>query len=181
MSMQLGIDVLLQDEKLKKKLLGKRIAFLGHSASVTKDLKSSLEALKSYGLDICLILSPQHGLHAVKQANMITSQDGSEESVPVVSLYSEKRRRIEAEHLKSFDVLLVDLQDVGCRVYTYISTLFYLLEDLKGKSIWILDRPNPSGRSIEGLILDLKFQSFVGVAPIPIRHGMTLGELCHLV
>ena len=97
---------------------------------------------------------------------------------PVFSLYSSKNRRLTPEMLAQFDTLIVDLQDVGCRVYTYLTTLFYILEDLEhtGKEIWILDRPNPVGRKIEGAILNPDFLSFVGAGPLPLRHGLTLGE-----
>ncbi|MDE0119744.1 MAG: DUF1343 domain-containing protein [Bdellovibrionales bacterium] len=97
---------------------------------------------------------------------------------PIFSLYSSKTRRLTKEMLSHFDVLIVDLQDVGCRVYTYLTTLFYVLEDCSsaGKEVWILDRPNPAGRKVEGSILNKKFISFVGAAPLPIRHGLTLAE-----
>ncbi len=98
--------------------------------------------------------------------------------IPIFSLYSDTTRRLTTDMLSYFDVLIVDLQDVGCRVYTYLSTLFYVMEDCHkaGKEVWILDRPNPVGRKVEGSILKKEFTSFVGVAPLPIRHGLTLGE-----
>ena len=97
---------------------------------------------------------------------------------PVFSLYSKKTRRLTQEMLSHFDVLIVDLQDVGCRVYTYLTTLFYALEDCgqANKEVWILDRPNPAGRKVEGSLLNENFFSFVGAAPLPIRHGLTLAE-----
>ncbi len=104
---------------------------------------------------------------------------GGRKSLPVFSLYSEKTRRLNTQMLSCFDALIMDLQDVGIRVYTYLTTLFYIMEDLsgKGKALWVLDRPNPVGRGTEGFILEPEFFSFVGAAPLPLRHGMTLGEL----
>ena len=90
-------------------------------------------------------------------------------------------RRPTAAMLDTFDVLLVDLQDLGCRIYTFITTLRYVLEDCAraGKAVWVLDRPNPAGRPVEGLQLRAGWESFVGAGPIPMRHGLTLGELGH--
>jgi uncharacterized protein YbbC (DUF1343 family) len=98
--------------------------------------------------------------------------------IPVFSLYGEVRRPT-AAMMDSFDVLLVDLQDVGCRIYTFITTLRYVLEAAAQhkKSVWVLDRPNPVGRPVEGLRLRSGWESFVGAGPLPMRHGMTLGEL----
>jgi uncharacterized protein YbbC (DUF1343 family) len=100
--------------------------------------------------------------------------------VPVFSLYGEVRRPT-GQSLGTFDVLLVDLQDLGCRIYTFITTLLYVLEAAAahGKSVWVLDRPNPAGRPIEGLTLREGWESFVGAGPMPMRHGLTLGELGH--
>jgi uncharacterized protein YbbC (DUF1343 family) len=100
--------------------------------------------------------------------------------VPVFSLYGEVRRPT-GQSLGTFDVMLVDLQDLGCRIYTFITTLLYVLEAAAahGKSVWVLDRPNPTGRPIEGLTLRPGWESFVGAGPMPMRHGLTLGELGH--
>ena len=102
--------------------------------------------------------------------------------IPVFSLYGEVRRPT-AAMMDSFDVLLVDLQDVGCRIYTFITTLRYVLEAAAehGKTVWVLDRPNPVGRPVEGLRLRHGWESFVGAGPLPMRHGLTLGELAQLV
>lgn len=180
MSFAFGIDHFLSDVKLQKKLNGKRVAFLGHPASVTAKLEHSLDqllALKS--VRVTAAFGPQHGFHGEKQDNMIESEDNvhSKYNISVFSLYG-KTRRLTEDMSKTFDVLLVDLQDVGCRIYTFLTTLFYALEDCAEykKEIWILDRPNPIGRPIEGFLLDEKFKSFIGVAPVPMRHGLTLGE-----
>ena len=98
--------------------------------------------------------------------------------IPVFSLYGEVRRPTSAM-MENFDVLLVDLQDVGCRIYTFITTLRYVLEAAAQyrKAVWVLDRPNPAGRPVEGLRLRSGWESFVGAGPLPMRHGCTLGEL----
>lgn len=177
---QLGIERLINERDLQKRLADKRIALLAHPASTTQDLTHSLDALtKLPGLKVTAAFGPQHGMRGEKQDNMIESDDYLDpvHKIPVYSLYG-KVRRPTAEMLKGWDVLLVDLQDVGCRIYTFLTTLFYMQDALNGSSqeIWVLDRPNPAGREIEGHTLDMKFESFVGAAPVPMRHGLTLGE-----
>ena len=179
--MKFGIDRLLHDRALQRQLEGKRVALLAHPASVTGDLTHSLDALAALGsLTLTAAFGPQHGMRGDKQDNMIESQtfDDPVHGIPVFSLYGEVRRPTPAM-MDTFDVLLVDLQDVGCRVYTYATTLRYVLEAgaQHGKAVWILDRPNPAGRPIEGLTLKSGSESFVGAGPLPMRHGLTLGEL----
>lgn len=177
---QFGIERLLAEDDLKDKLIDKRIAFLGHPASVTQELKHSLDALMADpAFKVVAAFGPQHGMRGEKQDNMIESDDYVDpiHHIPVYSLYG-KVRRPTAEMMKGWDVLLVDLQDVGCRIYTFLTTLFYMMDAVNGteQEIWVLDRPNPAGRNIEGHKLDMKFESFVGAAPVPMRHGLTLGE-----
>jgi uncharacterized protein YbbC (DUF1343 family) len=179
--MKFGIDRLVDDAKLRKPLVGKRIALLAHPASVTADLIHSLDALAALaGVRLTAAFGPQHGLRGDKQDNMVESSDFHDpvQGIPVFSLYGEVRRPT-AEMMDSFDVLLVDLQDVGCRIYTFITTLRYILEAAAEhrKSVWVLDRPNPAGRPVEGLKLRSGWESFVGAGPLPMRHGLTLGEL----
>jgi uncharacterized protein YbbC (DUF1343 family) len=179
--MKFGIDRLLDDPALRKPLKGKRVALLAHPASVTRDLVHSLDALVSLDdMNITAAFGPQHGLRGDKQDNMVESPDYTDpvHGLPVFSLYGEVRRPT-AKMMDSFDVLLVDLQDLGCRIYTFITTLRYVLEAaaLHGKSVWVLDRPNPAGRPVEGLTLRAGWESFVGAGPMPMRHGLTLGEL----
>jgi uncharacterized protein YbbC (DUF1343 family) len=175
-----GIDRLLADAELRKPLEGKRIALLAHPASVTRDLTHSLDALAATGLKLTAAFGPQHGLRGDKQDNMVESDDFTDpvHGIPVFSLYGEVRRPT-GQSLGTFDTILVDLQDLGCRIYTFITTLLYVLEAAAehGKSVWVLDRPNPAGRPIEGLSLRPGWESFVGAGPIPMRHGLTLGEL----
>jgi uncharacterized protein YbbC (DUF1343 family) len=179
--MKFGIDRLLADAKLRKRLRGKRTALLAHPASMTEDWAHSLDALAAAGeIDLTAAFGPQHGLRGDKQDNMVESPDFHDPAhkIPVFSLYGEVRRPTPAM-MESFDILLIDLQDVGCRVYTFITTLRYLLEAAAQhkKAIWVLDRPNPVGRPVEGLRLRPGWESFVGAAPLPMRHGLTLGEL----
>jgi len=181
--MKFGIDRLLEDRKLRQLLQGRRVALLAHPASVTRDLTHSLDALAGLSdVQLSAAFGPQHGLRGDKQDNMVESQDFHDpvHGVPVFSLYGEVRRPT-AAMMESFDVLLVDLQDVGCRIYTFITTLRYVLEEAAklGKSVWVLDRPNPAGRPVEGLRLRAGWESFVGAGAMPMRHGLTLGELGH--
>ncbi|HEX8064061.1 MAG TPA: DUF1343 domain-containing protein [Allosphingosinicella sp.] len=175
-----GIDRLLADPALRKPLEGKRIALLAHPASVTQDLTHSIDALIAAGLNVTAAFGPQHGLRGDKQDNMVESDDFTDpdHNIPAFSLYGEVRRPT-GQSMGTFDVLLVDLQDVGCRIYTFITTLLYVLEAAAkhGKQVWVLDRPNPAGRPVEGLTLMPGWESFVGAGPMPMRHGLTLGEL----
>jgi uncharacterized protein YbbC (DUF1343 family) len=178
-----GLDVLLESSAVRKPLLGKRVALLAHPASVTRDLTHALDALAALpDIKLSAAFGPQHGLRGDKQDNMMESPDFNDpvHGIPVFSLYGEVRRPTLAM-LDSFDVLLVDLQDLGCRIYTFITTLRYVLEAAAqhGKSVWILDRPNPAGRPVEGLTLRTGWESFVGAGAMPMRHGLTLGELAH--
>ncbi len=178
--MNFGIDRLLADPELRKPLEGRRIALLAHPASVTVDLTHSLDALVAAGLKVTAAFGPQHGLRGDKQDNMMESPDFTDpvHGVPVFSLYGEVRRPT-GQSMHTFDVVLIDLQDLGCRIYTFITTLLYMLEAAAqhGKEVWVLDRPNPAGRPIEGLTLLPGWESFVGAGPMPMRHGLTLGEL----
>lgn len=179
--MMLGIERLLVDRELRAPLEGKRVALVAHPASVTYHLKHSLDALaECEDLRVTAAFGPQHGLRGDKQDNMIESPDfiDPEHEIPVFSLYGEVRRP-SGQSMSTFDTVLIDLQDVGCRIYTFITTLLYMLEAAAEhkKSVWVLDRPNPAGRPIEGLTLRPGWESFVGAGPIPMRHGLTLGEL----
>jgi len=181
--MKFGIDHLLEEPLLQKPLIGRRVGLLAHPASTTEDFRHTLDALSALkGLELTVAFGPQHGLRGDKQDNMVESADyvDPQLGIPVFSLYGHVRRPT-AEMMSHFDVLLIDLQDLGCRIYTFITTLRYLLEASSsyGKSVWVLDRPNPAGRPIEGLILREGWESFVGAGPLPMRHGLTLGELGH--
>ena len=179
--MKCGLDRLLEEPQLRKPLAGRRIALLAHPASVTRDLRHSLDALAALGeLRVSASFGPQHGLRGDKQDNMVESPDYHDpvHGIPVFSLYGEVRRPTPAM-MDTFDILLVDLQDLGCRVYTFVTTLRYVLEEAAKarREVWVLDRPNPIGRPVEGLTLRPGWESFVGGGALPMRHGLTLGEL----
>ncbi|HEY4213265.1 MAG TPA: DUF1343 domain-containing protein [Steroidobacteraceae bacterium] len=179
--MKFGIDRLVEEPELRKPLAGQRVALLAHPASVTRNLTHSLDALATLpGLELSAAFGPQHGLRGDKQDNMVETADYTDpvHGIPVFSLYGEVRRPT-AAMMDSFDVLLVDLQDLGCRIYTFVTTLRYVLEEAaaKKKSVWVLDRPNPIGRPVEGLKLRAGCESFVGAGEMPMRHGLTLGEM----
>ena len=181
--MKTGLERLIEDPALRAPLKGRRVALLAHPASVTRDLTHSLDALAALpDVRLTAAFGPQHGLRGDKQDNMVESPDFVDPrlGIPVFSLYGEVRRPTEAM-LAPWDVLLVDLQDLGCRIYTFITTLRYVLEAAAahGKAVWVLDRPNPAGRPVEGLTLRPGWESFVGAGPMPMRHGMTMGELGH--
>ena len=179
--MKFGIDRLLSEPELRAALRGRRVALLAHPASVTAGLTHSMDALAACpDIKLSAAFGPQHGIRGEKQDNMVESDDFTDpvHGVPVFSLYGEVRRPT-GQSMHTFDVLLVDLQDLGCRIYTFITTLLYVLEAAAehGKTVWVLDRPNPAGRPVEGLTLRPGWESFVGAGPIPMRHGLTLGEL----
>ncbi|WP_116968749.1 DUF1343 domain-containing protein [Blastomonas sp. UPD001] len=181
--MLFGIDRLLAEPELRAPLKGRRAALLAHPASVTADLVHSLDALAALDdIQLTAAFGPQHGLRGDKQDNMVESPDFTDpvHGIPVFSLYGEVRRPT-GQMLSTFDVILIDLQDLGCRIYTFVTTLLYILEAAAehGKSVWVLDRPNPAGRPVEGLTLRTGWESFVGAGPMPMRHGLTLGEMGH--
>ncbi len=181
--MKLGIDVLLGDPQLKKSLQGRRLALLAHPASMSQTFSSSIDALAACPeLKLTAAFGPQHGMRGEKQDNMVESDDYLDpvHQIPVFSLYGDVRVPT-AQMLDAFDVLLVDIQDVGTRVYTFLTTLMYVLQACgkAHKAVWILDRPNPAGRPVEGSLLGPEWTSFVGAAEFPMRHGLTLGEAAH--
>jgi uncharacterized protein YbbC (DUF1343 family) len=179
--MKFGIDRLLLDRAVRKPLDGRRIALLAHPASVTADLTHTVDALATHeDFRLAALFGPQHGLRGDKQDNMVETADDVDPTyrIPVFSLYG-KVRKPTAAMMDTFDVMLVDLQDLGTRVYTFVTTLRYVLEAAAehGKAVWVLDRPNPAGRPVEGFLLRDAWESFVGAGPMPMRHGRTLGEL----
>jgi uncharacterized protein YbbC (DUF1343 family) len=179
--MKFGIDRLLEDPSLRTPLRGKRVALVAHPASVTRDLTHSLDALMACeDVRITAAFGPQHGMRGDKQDNMVESRDYTDpvHGIPVFSLYGDQRTPT-GQMMSTFDVVLIDLQDLGCRIYTFITTLLYMIEACArdGKEVWVLDRPNPAGRPVEGLTLRPSWESFVGAGPMPMRHGLTLGEL----
>ncbi|MCX7676192.1 MAG: DUF1343 domain-containing protein [Alteraurantiacibacter sp.] len=178
--MKCGIDRLLAEREWLGALAGRRVALVAHPASVTADLSHSLDALIGAGVKLTSAFGPQHGLKGDKQDNMVETADETDplHNIPVFSLYG-KVRRPTPVMMDSADVFLFDLQDLGCRIYTFVTTLLYLLEEAAkaGKEVWVLDRPNPAGRPVEGTKLLQGQESFVGAGPMPMRHGLTMGEM----
>jgi len=183
MAVRPGIEVLLNDRR--DRIRGARLGAVVHPASVLPDLRHTADALIECGeLPLVSLFGPQHGARGEKQDNMVESEfyRDPHTGLPVHSLYGETRWPTE-EMLQELDVLLYDLQDAGTRVYTFIYTMAYCMEACArcGKEMMVLDRPNPvNGREVEGNLLDPEFRSFVGRYPLPMRHGMTAGELARL-
>jgi uncharacterized protein YbbC (DUF1343 family) len=182
-SVSLGLEQLIQSPPAFLK--GRRIGLLCNPASVDRKLVHSRQRLKElFGAGLTCLFSPQHGLFAEKQDNMIESGDRRDPllHLPVFSLYSQTRIPTR-DMFDTIDVLLVDLQDVGTRVYTFIYTVSHCMEAARqyNKKVVVLDRPNPvGGVQVEGNCLASEFRSFVGRYPIPMRHGMTIGELARM-
>lgn len=179
--MKFGLDRLLSDPALSAPLKGRRVALVAHPASTTQDLTHAVDALAAHpDIQLTAAFGPQHGMKGDLQDNMMESPDYTDpvHGIPVFSLYGEVRRP-HSQWMSTFDVVLIDLQDVGCRIYTFVTTLLYMLEAAAehGKEVWVLDRPNPAGRPVEGTTLVEGWESFVGAGPMPMRHGLTLGEM----
>jgi len=178
-----GIELFLENRA--KELDGLRIGLLCNQASVDSGLRSSFDLLAArYGQRLTAIFTPQHGLWGEEQANMIETEHSRHPRlrIPVFSLYSETRTPT-PQMLEHIDCLIVDLQDVGTRVYTFIWTLLACMQACQeaSKPLWVFDRPNPLGGTIcEGPMLAMGLESFVGNSRIPLRHGLTLAELAHL-
>ena len=179
----LGIEQLLGPER--HRVDGRRVGLLCNPASIDSAFRHSADRLAGdRGLTLAAIFGPQHGFRADLQDNMIETPHTQDRrrGVPIYSLYSEVREP-SAEMLKGLDVLVVDIQDVGTRVYTFIYTVANCLRAAarQGLPVIICDRPNPiGGDAVEGSLLDPRYASFVGQFPIPLRHGMTVGELARL-
>ncbi len=176
-----GLEVLLSDKNTQNSIQG-NIGYLCHAASVNSKYEHGIEGLKKcFGSRLKKLFSPQHGLYAEEQDNMLESDHffHSFYQLPVYSLYSETRKPTD-EMLEGLDCVLIDLQDVGTRIYTFIYTMCLMMQACgeKGIEVIILDRPNPiNGKDMEGNILDPNFRSFIGLYPMPMRHGLTIGEV----
>lgn len=174
------IDVIL------KKIEGKRVGvFVNHTAvlgSVSNGVHL-VDTLKRAGVQLVKIFSPEHGFRGDADAGEdVANSTDPRSGIPIVSLYGPNKKP-KPEVLKDLDVILFDMQDVGARFFTYISSLHYLMEACaeQGKKVIILDRPNPNGEMVDGPVLDKAFKSFVGMHPIPVTHGMTLGEYAQMI
>ena len=156
-----------------------RVALLTGPSGRTRDNRSTIDALKEL-CDLQLLLAPEHGVRGDKAAGaLFTDQIDEESGLIVRSLYTKESKRLSGENLSRFDTLVYDIADVGCRYYTFISTLRYCIEDCAaaGKRLVVLDRPNPLGDRVEGGLLDMECSSFVGSYPLPVCYGLTCGEL----
>ena len=177
---QIGLDTF--DRNWPKRLKGSRVGLLVHPASVNKRLEHAVNLLvKSKKFTLNALFGPQHGIYGETQDNMIEWEGFRDPhtGLPVFSLYSQTRKP-EPSMLKDIDVMVIDLQDVGSRYYTFIWTMENCMQACMemNKSVVILDRPNPiGGHIIEGPVLDMSYASFVGQRPLPVRHGMTIGEI----
>ena len=174
-----GLDLLVAENA--QRLRGRRVGLLAHPASVDHDLRHAIPILQAaLGRDLRALFGPQHGLRGETQDNMVEWAGFTDPAtgLPAYSLYGEHRRPT-AAMLSGLDVLVVDLQDVGARYYTFVWTLLLCLEACaeQGVAVMVLDRPNPLGGVVEGNVLDPAWKSFVGLAPVPMRHGLTLAEL----
>lgn len=180
MNFKFGVDQLLSSPELLQQLHGEKTGLVAHPASITSNNQHTLDALLEKSCNIVKAFGPQHGMRGDKQDNMIESSDYLDplHQIPVVSLYGKDRRPTE-EMIHGLDIILFDLQDIGCRIYTYITTLKYFVEACARYDceLWVLDRPNPAGRPVDGLRLESGEESFVGCDELPTRHGLTVGEL----
>lgn len=181
-SVELGIDILLASRP--SWLKDARVGLLANQASVDSRLRHTRDRLLEAGVKLTAIFAPQHGYFGEQQANMIESDDFIDVNlgIPVFSLYGKTRQPTDAM-LSHIDVLVIDLQDVGTRVYTFSTTLALCLEAARSHDVEVvvLDRPNPvGGHQREGNLLDLEFRSFVGHFPLPMRHGLTIAEMARL-
>ena len=164
-------------------LKGKRIALFSNQSGMVGN-KHILDILIEKKNNVTVIFSPEHGFRGKADAgepldNSIDKQTG----IPILSLYNGKTAHPSLEAMNNFDVLVVDLQDVGLRFYTYYISMYYLMDACakNGKQVVIFDRPNPNGFYVDGPILDMKYKSGVGILPIPVVYGMTLGELARMI
>ena len=180
MAFALGTDILFEKDLLK----GRRIGLVCNPASINGRFRHVVDAATDAGVRISALFGPQHGIRSDLQENMIETPHGQDAArrVPVYSLYSETREPSD-EMLAGLDALVIDLQDVGTRIYTYIYTMAYCLKAAarNGLPVIVCDRPNPiGGVAVEGPMLEKGYESFVGMYELPMRHGMTIGELARL-
>ncbi|MDB5229916.1 MAG: hypothetical protein JWN76_721 [Chitinophagaceae bacterium] len=163
-------------------LKGKRIGILGNQTSIIGK-RHLVESLKSLGINIIKVFGPEHGFRGNASAGApVKDEVDSLTGIPIVSLYGSKRKPSK-EDMAAIDLMIYDIQDVGCRFYTNINVLAIIMETCaeNGKELLILDRPNPNGYFVDGPVLDMKLKSGIGQFPIPITHGMTVGEFAQMI
>ena len=177
-----GLDVL--EANGFAELKGKRIGLITNHTGLDRSGRRNIDAMLGAGVTIAALYSPEHGISGTEDAgeNVASSTD-TPTGLPVVSLYQPNQRRLRADQMRNLDAVVYDIQDVGARFYTYSCTLLYALEEAgkAHKPFWVLDRPNPiTGTRVEGPILDKDLASFIGCYDMPLRHGLTFGELATL-
>lgn len=179
-SLQTGAEAM---EMYLPLLKDKRVALVvNHTALVGK--VHLVDTLKSVGVNVVKVFAPEHGFRGKADAGeYLQNQTDKATGLPIVSLYGQKNKKPTTEQLQDVDIVIFDIQDVGVRFYTYISTMHYVMEACaeNQKKLLVFDRPNPNGSYIDGNIREEKFKSFVGMHPIPIVHGLTVGELAHMI
>ncbi|RJE72955.1 exo-beta-N-acetylmuramidase NamZ domain-containing protein [Reichenbachiella sp. MSK19-1] len=179
-----GLDILSSNKTAQQDIKG-NIGYLCHAASIDTNIQHGIDVLQSiFGERLSKLFSPQHGLSADVQDNMVESDhfEHSHYHLPVYSLYSETRKPTPSM-LDNLDHVIIDLQDVGTRIYTYIYTMIYMMEACGelGIPVTVLDRPNPIDTvHVEGNVLDMQYRSFIGRYPMPMRHGLTIGEVAQM-
>jgi uncharacterized protein YbbC (DUF1343 family) len=175
-------DELLLKENIEL-LKDKRVGVVTNHSAVLPNNVHLVDTLLSLGINITALFSPEHGIRGeISDGSEISSSTEDKTGIPIFSLYGDVKKPTK-EMLKNIDIILFDIQDIGARFYTYISTLYYLLQSAAENNlpVIVLDRPNPiSGLNVSGPLLDLNYSSFIGIAPIPVLHGMTIGELAEL-
>ena len=173
-----GLDVLAEQNFAPLK--GKKIGLITNHTGLDRDSRRNLDRMLAAGVQVVSLLAPEHGIFGLEDRENVDDSKDPATGLKIWSLYKEKNRRPSAEMLRGVDALVFDIQDIGARFYTYLSSMAYALEEAAARKIpmYVLDRPNPiTGTHVEGPILDRQNQSFVGYFPMPIRHGMTIGEL----
>ena len=168
-----------QTEKYLPQLSGKRVAVLANHTAMVGE-QHLVDMLVNQGVNLVGIVSPEHGFRGTADAGeKVNSSVDSRTGVPIWSLYSAKSRNLTDEQLAAFDIMVVDMQDVGLRFYTYYITMIDVINRCAdfGRKVIVLDRPNPNGMYVDGPILDMKYKSGVGALPIPVVHGLTMGEI----
>lgn len=171
-----------QTDKYLPYLKGKRVAVLANPTTIIGK-KHLVDSLLSRGVNIVKVFGPEHGFRGKASAGVkVSDEKDPATGVPVVSLYGNKRKPTKAD-LANVDLMIFDIQDVGCRFYTYINVLSHIMEACaeNNKELLILDRPNPNGYLVDGPILDMKYKSGIGIFPIPIAHGMTIAEFAQMI
>ena len=166
----------------QKLLQGKRVALLANHTAVV-DGEHLLDVMLAKGVNVVSVVAPEHGFRGTADAGeKVDSSIDSKTGLPIWSLYSSKSRRLTPEQVAQFDAIVVDIQDVGLRFYTYYITMLSVMNSAAegGKEVIVFDRPNPNGMYVDGPILDMKYKSGVGALPIPVVHGLTMGEIAKM-